>query len=50
MTYRKTLIRIGVVIALSGPLSGCTGRVRLSGKTMCEAHGGSYSAQAKQCT
>jgi hypothetical protein len=50
MISRKTLTAIGVVIALSGSLSGCTGRVRLSGKTMCEAHGGSYSTQAKQCT
>jgi hypothetical protein len=50
MISRETLTAIGVVIALSGSLSGCTGRVRLSGKTMCEAHGGSYSTQAKQCS
>jgi hypothetical protein len=50
MISRKTLTAIGVVIAISGSLSGCTGRVRLSSKMMCEAHGGSYSTQAKQCT
>ena len=50
MNSRKALTAIGVVIALSGSLSGCTGRVRLSGKTMCEAHGGTYSTQAKHCS
>lgn len=50
MISRKTLVVIGIVVAISGSLSGCAGRVRLSGKTMCEAHGGSYSTQAKQCS
>ena len=49
MTSRTTLVAIGLVVALAGSLSGCAGGVRLSSKTMCEAHGGSYSAQAKQC-
>ena len=41
---------IGVVIAIAGSLSGCAGRARVSTKSMCEAHGGSYSATAQQCT
>ena len=49
MNARAILAAMGVLVTLSGVLSGCGGRVRLSGKTMCEAHGGSYSAQAKQC-
>jgi hypothetical protein len=31
-------------------LAGCAGKGRLSARTMCEAHGGSYSAQAQQCS
>jgi len=38
------------VVALAGSLSGCAGTVHLSGKTMCEAHGGTYAAQSKQCS
>ena len=49
MISRETRVVIGIAVAISGSLSGCAGRVRLSGKTMCEAHGGSYSTQAKQC-
>jgi len=43
---RATLV---VLVALAG-LSGCASQVRLSGKTMCEAHGGSYASQTKQCS
>jgi hypothetical protein len=34
-------------------LTGCagkSGKVRVSGKTMCEAHGGTYNATAQHCT
>jgi len=31
-------------------LTGCAGKVRLSGKMMCEAHGGTYDAAGRQCT
>ncbi len=47
---RPTLVAIGFAMALSALLTGCAGKVRLSAKTMCEAHGGSYSAQAQQCS
>ena len=38
-----------LVIALLG-LTGCAGKLRLSPKVMCEAHGGTYNATAKSCT
>jgi hypothetical protein len=50
MNHRRMVVGIGVVIAIAGSLSGCAGRARVSTKSMCEAHGGSYSATAKQCT
>ena len=50
MSYRGMVVRIGLVIAIAGSLSGCAGKVRISTKSMCEAHGGTYSPTAKQCT
>jgi hypothetical protein len=49
MRHRTTVAGIAFVVALAVSLSGCAGKVRLSSKTMCEAHGGSYSPQTKQC-
>ena len=48
--HRSTMAGIGLVVALAVSLSGCAGRARVSTKSMCEAHGGSYSMTAKQCT
>jgi len=48
--HRTTVAGIGLVVALAVSLSGCAGTVRVSTKSMCEAHGGSYSATTKQCT
>lgn len=45
-TLRWTVL----ALALTVPLAGCAGKVRLSSQKMCEAHGGTYNAQAKQCT
>ena len=50
MSSRSVLVGVACVMALAGPLSGCAGKIRLSSKTMCEAHGGSYSSQTKQCS
>ena len=50
MGHRSMVVGIGVVMVLAGSLSGCAGRARVSTKSMCEAHGGSYSTTAKQCT
>ena len=50
MSNHRTLVGIGLVIAIAGSLSGCAGRARVSTKSMCEAHGGSYSATGKMCT
>ena len=49
MTHRKPLAGIGLMMALAVALSGCAGQVHLSSKTMCEAHGGTYSSDSKQC-
>ena len=50
MTHRTTEAAIGLMVALVVSLSGCAGRVHLSSRTMCEAHGGTYSSEAKQCS
>ena len=50
MISRKMRTTLVVLVALGGSLSGCAGGVHLSGKTMCEAHGGTYAAQSKQCS
>jgi len=49
MTHEKQLAGIGLIVALTVSLSGCANTVRLSSKTMCEAHGGTYSSTSKQC-
>ena len=49
MTHRTSLAGIGLMVVVTVSLSGCAGRVHLSSKMMCEAHGGTYSAQAKRC-
>jgi hypothetical protein len=50
MHGRTTVASIASLIVLLGALTGCARPVRLSGKTMCESHGGNYSAQTKQCS
>ena len=50
MSNHRMVVGIGLAIAIAGSLSGCAGRVRISSKSMCEAHGGSYSATGKTCT
>jgi len=50
MSHRVTVGIFGTAVALALSLSGCAGRARISTQAMCEAHGGSYSSQAKQCT
>src|SRR5262249_50001498 len=46
---RSTAVLGTVAIVLLG-LTGCSGKLRLSPKVMCEAHGGTYNESAKQCT
>ena len=48
--HRSTVAGIGLVVALAVSLSGCAGRARVSTKSMCEAHGGTYSTSTKQCS
>ena len=49
ISYRM-LAALGVTIAVAGSLSACASQVRLSGKSMCEAHGGTYASGTKQCS
>jgi hypothetical protein len=37
------------LLGLAG-CAGTSGKFRLSAKTMCEAHGGTYNATAQHCT
>src|SRR5262249_5584677 len=50
MSHHMTVAGIGIAVALAVSLSGCAGRARVSTKSMCEAHGGTYATQTKQCT
>jgi len=49
MLSRRLLPAAVVVVAVMLPLSGCASKVRMTAKQMCEAHGGTYSAQAQSC-
>jgi hypothetical protein len=42
------ILGLALVVALSA--SGCAGKLRTQGRTMCESHGATYNAQTKQCT
>jgi hypothetical protein len=46
--HRTTVAALGLAAAVF--LTGCAGSAKLSTRVMCEAHGGTYSSQAKQCT
>ena len=48
--HRSAVAGIGLAVALAVSLAGCAGKVRISSKSMCEAHGGSYSTTSKQCS
>ena len=53
MNRRESAAVVGVLMVALLGLSGCTtkgGKLRLSSKTMCEAHGGTYNATAQHCT
>lgn len=49
MSSRSVMAVTGLAVVLAASLSGCAGRVHVSGKMMCEAHAGTYNAQTKQC-
>lgn len=40
---------VGVTLASLVALSGCAGKHKMSAKTMCESHGGTYSSEKQQC-
>jgi hypothetical protein len=49
MRRGRTFLGIALVAALALPLSACAGKVRLSGKSMCDAAGGTYNMQTHTC-
>jgi hypothetical protein len=50
MQSAKRLVGVALVLGLSLSLGACGTKVRLSSKLMCEAHGGTYSAQQQHCS
>lgn len=50
MRNLRGLVGIALIVGLSLALVACGGKLRLSSKRMCEAHGGTYSAQQQHCT
>jgi hypothetical protein len=56
MSRARALTSLIVVGILMMSLSGCgstsarSGKVRISGQRMCEAHGGTYNKQTRHCT
>jgi uncharacterized protein YceK len=49
MMSRRLLPPAVVVVAAMLTLSGCGSKLRMTAKQMCEAHGGTYSAQGQTC-
>jgi hypothetical protein len=49
MLRRHLLNATIVAVALVLPLAGCGGKFKMTAKQMCEAHGGTYSAQGQHC-
>lgn len=50
MRNARVLAGVALMVGLSLSLGACSGKLRLSSKRMCEAHGGTYSAQQQHCT
>jgi hypothetical protein len=56
MNRRDSMTVAGVLMAALVGVTGCAtqgskgGNVRVSAKTMCEAHGGTYNVTAQHCT
>jgi hypothetical protein len=46
---RRSVFTVTVVAALAFSLAGCSTKFRMTAKQMCEAHGGTYSAQKQTC-
>jgi hypothetical protein len=49
MSYRHLFTATMFAAALILPLTGCSSKLRMTAKQMCEASGGTYSAQGQHC-
>jgi hypothetical protein len=49
MSRRDILALTLLASAATLPLAGCSTKLRMTAKQMCEAHGGTYSAQGQTC-
>ena len=49
MLTHRLLAPTMLAVALLLPLTGCGSKFRMTAKQMCEAHGGTYSAQGQRC-
>jgi hypothetical protein len=49
MTNRSLMVGMALAAALTIPLAGCGGKVRLSATSMCKAAGGTYNASDQTC-
>jgi len=48
MNHGRLVVGITLVAALA--MTGCAGKFKLSAKTMCAAHGGTYNNTAQTCS
>lgn len=46
----RALTSLAILGILTLSLTGCGGKLKMTGKKMCESEGGTYSVQMKQCT
>ena len=49
MSRRHVFAATMVAAALTLTLTGCGTKLRMTGKQMCEAHGGKYTVQSQTC-
>jgi hypothetical protein len=46
----RALTSLAILGLLTLSLTGCGGKLRMTGKKMCESEGGAYNVQMKHCT
>jgi hypothetical protein len=50
MLKGRALTSLAILGLLTLSLTGCGGKLRMTGTKMCESEGGAYNVQTKQCT